>query len=74
MATLVSVESYSGTLTRYEVGGQCARATHRCSAYSPVSFTPKVVEDFRLRPDPRFAIDPGPRPTNPPASAGRIAA
>jgi hypothetical protein len=72
--TLVSVESYSGTLRRYEVGGQTARLTHMFSYGRPLTFSALVVENFRIRPDARDSVDPGPRPTNPPANAGRAAA
>lgn len=72
MATLVSVEAYSGTLRRYEVGGQIARLTHQCTIGKPCSFTKGVVEEFRLRPDAHFSVEPPPRPTGPPAGAGTI--
>lgn len=70
MATLVSVEAYSGTLRRYETAPGLARLTHQCTIGKPCSFTKSVVEEFRLRPDAHFSVDPPPRPTGPPASVG----
>ncbi len=78
MATVVSVSPYEGVLRRYEIGGEACRLTHIAHAPEdmgrPVVFSVKVIEDFRLMPDPAFAVEPPPRPTNPPAAAGRIAA
>lgn len=76
MATIVTLEAATGDMNRYEIGGSSYRHTHSCTYGKPVSFTAKVVEQFRLMPDPKFAVEPPPRPTNPPASAGtaRVAA
>lgn len=73
MATIVSVNAHHGALRRYEIGGSKARLTHVASIDEPCTFTATVVEDFRLMPDKRFAVEPPPRPTNPPAAAGRMA-
>ena len=72
MATLVSVEAYSGTLRRYECGGEIARLSHFLSIGRPSTFTKQVIEEFRTRPDPSWSVDPPPRPTSPPAGAGTI--
>ncbi len=80
MATIVSIDPHEGCLRRYEIGGESYRLTHIAHAPDalprPVVFSAKIIEDFRLMPDPAFAIEPPPRPTNPPAAAGvvRIAA
>jgi hypothetical protein len=75
MATLVCVDANVGSLARYETGGTKVRLTHACIANppGPRTFTPKVVEGFRLMPDKEFAVEPPPRPTNPPAAAGAVA-
>lgn len=74
MATIVTVNSHDGVLSRYVLGRQRWRLTHSALApNAPVIFTAKVVEDFRLMPDPHFSVEPPPRPTNPPAAAGRVA-
>jgi hypothetical protein len=73
MATIVCVDANVGSLTRYEIGGSAVRKTHACiSPVLPVTFSAKVVEGFRLMPDKEFAVEPPPRPTNPPAAAGAI--
>ena len=76
MATIVSIDAHNGELQRYEIGGSAYRLTHACTFGEPVTFNAKTVEQFRLMPDARFAVEPPPRPTNPSANAGtaRIAA
>lgn len=76
MATIVVLEPSSGAMDRYEIGGSAFRHTHACTFDGPVTFSQKIVDQFRLQPDARFAVEPPPRPTNPPAGAGivRIAA
>ena len=74
MATVVSVDPHEGILRRYEIGGESYRITHIAHAPEeierPVIFSAKVVEDFRIWPDPKFEVEPPPRPTNPPAAVG----
>jgi hypothetical protein len=72
MATLVLVDARQGSLDRYEIGGSTYRKTHAATLDGEFHFTPKMVEDFRLMPDARFALEPPPRPTNPPAGAGTV--
>lgn len=72
VATLVLVEAASGSLNRYETGGSKVRRTHGCTYGQQVTFTPKVVEEFRIWPSPEFAVDPPPRPTGPPSGVGTI--
>lgn len=76
MATIVIIEPSTGNMDRYEIGGSAFRHTHSATYGEAVTFTPKLVEDFRLMPDAHFAVEPPPKPTNPPAAAGivRIAA
>lgn len=74
MATLVSVETKTGTLTRYEVGGSAVRITHRCSMNRAASIPPEVVASFRTNPPDDFSLEPPPRPTSPPAGAGTVRA
>lgn len=72
MPALVSVDTDAKELRRYECGGEIARPTHICVSDEPA--TAKEIEWFRRWPDSRFAVEPGPRPTNPPAGAGLIRA
>lgn len=76
MATIVVIEAATGNMDRYEIGGSAHRHTHSATYGKSITFTPKVVEQFRTMPDPKFAVEPPPRPTNPPAGAGtaRVAA
>lgn len=75
MSTWVTVDCISGELERLEIGGSAYRKTHRATPKGgPTVLTPRMIEQFRVWPDPEFSLDPPPRPTNPPASAGRIAA
>lgn len=53
---LVSVEPASGTLRRYEVGGERPRLTHTATSGEPETFSAGVVEDFRKSPDDKFAV------------------
>lgn len=55
MATLVLVDARQGSLDRYEIGGSTYRKTHAATLDGAFHFTPKMVEDFRLMPDARFA-------------------
>ena len=77
MATIVSIDPHEGCLRRYEIGGEAYRLTHMAHAPEdyprPVIFSAKVVEEFRILPDEEFSVEPPPRPTNPPAAAGRVA-
>lgn len=77
MATVVSIDAHEGCLRRYEIGGQEYRLTHMAHVSEeytrPVIFSAKIVEEFRILPDEEFSVDPPPRPTNPPAAAGRVA-
>lgn len=70
MATLVSIEAYSGTLRRYEIGETVARLTHFWSLGRPATFLREVIDSFRTNPDASLSVEPPPRPTNPPAGAG----
>lgn len=72
MATLVTTDSAEGWIRRYETGGEKARLTHSACFGGPVTFTPNIIEQFRIYPDPQFAVDPPPRPTGPPAGAGTV--
>lgn len=72
MSSLVCVDAHVGSLTRFEVGGSAIRRTHEYHHGEPATFTREVVEYFRLHPDQKWAVEPPPRPTNPPASAGRV--
>lgn len=71
MAALVVVDANEGSLSRYEIGGECARLTHACSYGEPVTFTPTIVEGFRVFPPDHFAIDLCPQP--PPSPRGGVA-
>lgn len=72
MASMVCVDTATGSLTRYETGGQCVRKTHHAVPESGASqLTKHMIEMFRVWPDPEFSVDPPPRPTNPPTSFGR---
>lgn len=72
MPTLVSVEPYSGTLRRYEQFDiRAVRLTHMATAHGPKSFSAAVVEDFRTRPDPRFAVSEDSGEPDPPRPAMR---
>lgn len=53
---LVSVEPSTGTLRRYEVGGERPRLTHSATCDGPCSFSANVVEEFRKSPDDEFAV------------------
>ena len=72
VASIVLVEAETGTLTRYEIGGSTFRKTHCCWLNQVVTFTKRVVENFRLHPSLDFAIEPGPQPTPPNAGAGTV--
>lgn len=77
MATLVTIDAHNGLLRRYEVGGEAVRKTHEYAhrgqdgEFAPATFTQAAVERMRLDPPDEFRLDPPPRPTMPPASAGR---
>lgn len=68
---LVRADCTTGTLARYECGGERARLTHRYCYGDPVGeFSWWLIQDFRSNPPDEYKIDPDPTPTNPPASAG----
>lgn len=81
MAAVVSIDTQSMVLERYEIGGSNVRRTHSCelqqlaetlpalAEYSNAAF--RLVMTFRVMPDKRFAVEPPPKPTNPPAAAGQ---
>ena len=56
MAALVYIENETGSLTRYEVGGDRPRATHACTYGSYVDLLPITVELFRTKPPEKFLI------------------
>ena len=67
MASLVLVDTRSGSLTRIETGGEHYRKTHYAVPNAgPAQLTPNMVEQFRVYPDPAFSLDPPPRPSLPP--------
>ena len=70
MSTLVTVDAHEGTLRRYECGGSAVRLTHACTNDGAATFTPKVVENFRLNPPDWCRVEPDPRPTGPSCGAG----
>lgn len=78
MATIVCVDARQGSLDRYEIGGSQARKTHSCNFSELANSLPaidsllRLVQTFRVQPDPKFVVEPPPTPTNPPASAGII--
>lgn len=72
MATIVMIEPSTGNMDRYEIGGSAFRHTHSCTYGKPLTFTQKIIDQFRQMPDARYAVEPPPRPTNPPAGAGTV--
>lgn len=53
---LVSVEPSTGTLRRYECGGNGPRLTHDATCDGQCSFSAAIVEEFRKSPDDEFAV------------------
>lgn len=53
---LVSVEPRTGTLRRYECGGNGPRLTHDATCDEACSFSADVVENFRKSPGDKFAV------------------
>lgn len=72
MATLVVIESESGTLQRYETSPPKFVRTHGCTYGKWTNFTAKIVEDFRLMPSDDFKVEPPPEPTGSPSGAGEV--
>lgn len=72
MASLVVVEAQTGSLTRYEIGGEAVRKTHACTLRKHVEFTRDIVEGFRTNSPDAFSVEPDPSPTNSPCGAGTI--
>lgn len=77
MATLIRIDLDDRRASRYEAGGSAIRRTHEYIHDTEVSaFDWDWIQFFRCDPPEEYTIEPGPRPTNPPAGAGtaRIAA
>jgi len=77
MATVIVVDTASGSMDRFEMGGSCARKTHSCKSFDLIDEdAAKALRLFRQMPDNKYSVEPPPSPTNPPAGAGivRIAA
>lgn len=55
---LVTVTSGTGTLARYECGGEIARMTHRATLWEPATFPLDLVLKFRSNPEDRFSVQP----------------
>lgn len=72
MAALVFANQESGTLSRYEVGGEEVRKTHFYAHGAPAVFEWPVLQEFRLSPPDKWKLDPDPSPTNPSADAGQL--
>lgn len=74
MASLVCIDTETGSLSRYECGGSTVRKTHFAIPNAgSSSLTVALIESFRSNPPDEFNLDPPPRPTNSPAGAGTIA-
>lgn len=70
---VVYADHEAGVLNRYETGGECVRRTHSYCHGAPVAaFGWEVMQEMRLNPPDYCAVEPPPRPTNPPASAGTV--
>lgn len=67
---LVSVNPHQGKLRRFECKDGKKVLTHLASIDKPVTFTAKVIEDFRLMPDDCFKVGEPPRPPCPPTMTG----
>lgn len=67
---LVAVDAQAGSLRRYVTGGGPLLATHEAihPDGGPVSFTPDVVEAFRVRPAEAFRIEQPPYQPPPPTN------
>lgn len=53
---LVTVTPATGTLQRYECGGERPRLTHSATTDQKETFSARVVRNFRARPQERFAV------------------
>jgi hypothetical protein len=70
MATLVFADHRTGTLSRYEVGGEEARLTHQIVLGKPSVFSWDAIQEMRTNPADEWKVEPDPRPTMPPAGVG----
>lgn len=73
MATLVSIDTETGGLKRYECGGERIRLTHIASPVDgPKVLSKHLIEEFRRSPPTEFAVEPTP-PRGPTGGAARPA-
>lgn len=72
MDALVVVEASTGSLRRYEVGGERPLLSHEATVGERRTFTVGVVEEFRVSPDPAFAVNTDEAPPPLPPSVGAV--
>ena len=68
--TLVCINMDDGTLNRWETGGQHVRKTHTATPRVwPMEYSRGMIELFRTKPNPDFAVATKSKPTPPPEAA-----
>ena len=73
MTALVTIDTKTGELTRYECGGANFRKSHYAIPNNgPAALTPPMIEQFRHSPPSEFSVEPPPQPPLPPAQAARV--
>lgn len=72
MAALCLTDSFAGTITRYEIGGESWRKTHVGCFGKSVSFTKEFIERFRVDPPEDCRVEPPTPPTGPRCDSGEL--